>query len=303
MRDAQGQNSINEQMLDALLSAHDGDVALLYLYRLREPEADAEQAARALCMTLAQVSAAQEKLTRMTQPSAAPARPPLSAPAEDELPQCSSADVVRLKLEDEGFAAVLDEAVKVMGRALSSNDMRILFGIYNHLGLPAEIILMLLNFIRECREEMNDKRQLTARAIEKEAYAWANREILTMEQAEEYIRTQKQRMSDIGGVQKALGLGDRPLSPTERRYLSSWLELGFEEEAILIAYDRTVTNTGALKWKYMNSILLSWHTQGLHTPEEIEKKDGAARTRRPSARQRPDRPMTVDELQAIYEKI
>jgi len=302
MRDAQGQNSISEQMLDALLSAHDGDVALLYLYRLREPDADAEQAARALCMTLAQIGAAQEKLTRMTQPAAA-ARAPLPEPADDELPQCSADDVVRLKREDAGFAAVLDEAVTVMGRALSSNDLRILFGIYNHLGLPAEVILELLNFLRECREETEDKRRLTARGIEKEAYAWANREILTMEQAEEYIRAQKLRMSEMGSIQKALGLGGRPLSPTESKYLSSWLELGFGEEAILIAYDRTVTNTGALKWKYMNSILLSWHSQGLHSPEEIEKKDGASRTRRPSSTRRPDRPMTVEELKEALKNI
>ena len=34
-------------------------------------------------------------------------------------------------------------------------------------------------------------------------------------------------------------------------------------------------NTGGLKWPYLNSILKSWHTQGLHTVQAIEAGDKA----------------------------
>ena len=40
-----------------------------------------------------------------------------------------------------------------------------------------------------------------------------------------------------------------------------------------MAYERTCENTGALKWAYMNSILKSWHENGLHTPQEIARGD------------------------------
>ena len=40
-----------------------------------------------------------------------------------------------------------------------------------------------------------------------------------------------------------------------------------------MAYDRTVTNIGALKWKYMDSIIQSWNAKGLRTRSEIERLD------------------------------
>ena len=36
-----------------------------------------------------------------------------------------------------------------------------------------------------------------------------------------------------------------------------------------LACDRTITNTGAMKWAYCNAILKRWHREGLHTPEEV----------------------------------
>ena len=50
---------------DKLLAAHDGDVALLYIYLLRTGSGELESAARDLCRTLGEVSAAYEKLQRM----------------------------------------------------------------------------------------------------------------------------------------------------------------------------------------------------------------------------------------------
>ena len=50
---------------DALIAAHDGDVALLYIYLCRRGGDDMEQAARELCRTMGEISAAWEKLQRM----------------------------------------------------------------------------------------------------------------------------------------------------------------------------------------------------------------------------------------------
>lgn len=52
--------------------------------------------------------------------------------------------------------------------------------------------------------------------------------------------------------------------------------MGFRDDTIRMAYERTCLNTGALKWAYMNSILTSWHEQNLHTPEEILAGDAPA---------------------------
>lgn len=101
---------------------------------------------------------------------------------------------------------VLDEAAKVIGRPLNSNDMRVLFGVYDYLALPAEVILELLNYCAELyTEKFGSSRRPSARAIEKEAYAWARQEIISLEQAEAFIRRQKARRGDEGRMKAAPG--------------------------------------------------------------------------------------------------
>lgn len=276
-------SNISLSVADRLIAAHDGDAALLYIYLARNPAADLDRAAHDLCRTMREVADAEEKLRRM-ELLPIPGRAASSAPksgqaapetgAEDRLPQYRSEDIVRRSKSDGGFSVVLDEAAKVIGRPLNSNDMRVLFGVYDYLALPAEVILELLNYCAELyTEKFGSSRRPSARAIEKEAYAWARQEIISLEQAEAFIRRQKERRGDEGRMKAALGIHGRELTATEAKYISSWLDMGFDEEAAAIAYDRTVTNTGSLKWPYMNKILSRWHERGLHSPKDIEEKD------------------------------
>lgn len=289
--------------LDKLIAAHDGDVALLYLYLLRVPSFDAEQAAHALCRTLGEIRAAEEKLRRMGLFSPLTAVPDAEAllPPEDKLPAYTAEDLVQFSQTDERLSIIYTEAAQVFGRKLSGADMNMLCGVYRHLGLPAEVILELLNYCAETAAERKPGSRPSPRAVEKEAYVWVNREILTLEQAEEYIRTQKQRREAAERVKAALGIHGRELTPTERKYIVSWLELGFEEEAIAIAYDRTVTNTGSLRWPYLNKILLSWHEKKLHSPEEIEAGDG--RRRGGHAASGGAGAVDMEELRSVLDKI
>ena len=129
------------------------------------------------------------------------------------------------------------------------------------------------------------------RQIEKEGYVWANQEILTIEQAEEYIAESAKRREKLNQAAKTLGITDRKLSPSEKEYITSWLEMGFDDELLAIALDRTIIKTGGRKWKYMNSILKSWHEKGLHTPADVRDKDA----RRPGGKAN-DNPQDLEKL-------
>lgn len=307
MQQSAANNSIPAADVDALIAAHDGDVALLYLYVLREGALDPEKAARALCRTLGEISSAAEKLRRMglcaSEAPGAPgteARPePKPLPA-DELPEYRTEDIVLRSKEDSGFSAVVQEAQKVLGHALSSPDLKRLFGIYDYLALPPEVILELLN---HC-VAVSQGRRPSMRFIEKEAYIWANREIFTFDAAEEYIRRDRLRREASTRAAALLGIRGRELSATEAKYISSWLDMGFDDSALSAAYDRTVTGAGAMKWGYMNKILQSWHAAGIHTAEEAERKDPrrAKSGAKPAARTA-EKPVTIDELQKILEKM
>ena len=269
-----GKFTVTADELSRLVAAHDGDVALLWLYRLLHGSDGTEEAARALCRTRAEMEAAREKLRRMETAAPAPAAERLPPP--DETPSYTAEDIAVRSREDPRFAALVTEAQRALGRILSSSDLKKLFGLYDYLALPPEVIMMLLNYCVKSRPTGNPP---SMHQIEKEGYVWANREILTLEQAEEYIADSEQRHEKLTQAAKLLGITGRKLSATENRYISAWLEMGFDEEMIELAFDRTVTNTGGLKWKYMNSILESWHKKGLHTPADVRDKDGLGKRR------------------------
>ena len=235
----------NSTVADRLIAAHDGDVALLYIYLRRKGAEDLEQAARDLCRTMQEIQSAREKLQRMgLWDGAAPApvsteketpkREPYPLPA-DELPSYTARDIAGMAASDSSFASVCEEAVRVKGRQLSSSELGILAGIYNYLALPAEVIFMLLNYCLGRAEERQPGSRPSFRAIQQEAFHWANLEILTIEQADDYIRRQKERSSAVGRIQRLLGLSDHKLTAPERRNINAWLDMGFGDEVINLA--------------------------------------------------------------------
>ena len=59
------------------------------------------------------------------------------------------------------------------------------------------------------------------------------------------------------------------MTGAEEKYAKAWLDMGFDDEAITMAYERTCLNTGGLSWAYMNKILTRWHQTGLRTGKQI----------------------------------
>ena len=63
--------------------------------------------------------------------------------------------------------------------------------------------------------------------------------------------------------------------------------MGFDNEALRLAYEKTVMKKGSMDWSYMNGILRRWHENGWHTPEEVQQGD-AGKPAQPSPK--PDKP-------------
>lgn len=262
---------------DKLLACADGKSALLYLHILRCGAFSMTKAARDLRCTEGEIAQAADNLRRLGIMPGGQQLPPA-----DEIPEYSGRDIATRAKTDSAFEGIIFEAQQALGKMLSTNDMRILFGIYDHLGLPAEVIAVLINHCIETYRAANGEgRMPTMRYVEKEAWYWVNAEIVTLDAAEEHIRREKQKQQLTEQAKAALQIHGRALTPTERKYVEGWLGMGFMPEALAIAYDRTVIGTGKLTWKYMDKILQDWHGKGLFTPEEIERGD--ARYRKKSA--------------------
>lgn len=292
---------LNEKEADQLLASADGNAALLYLYLLRGGSAAPAEAARTLRRSEADMALALATLRRLGLWT--PPRPPLP---EETLPQLTTRDLKDIAAKDDAFQGVVAEAEKALGRVLSDNDLRILFGIYDHLALPADVIMLLLNHcIEEYQLRSGAGRKPPMRFVEKEAWYWSNQEICTIDAAEEHLRRCAERRQAAERIKtEVLGIRDRSLVESERKYVDGWLEMGFGPEALAIAYDRTVLRTGKLTWRYMDTILKSWSGKGLFTPEDIEAQDPAVRQqRKPAAQTAPDSKKQIEDLRKFYQNM
>lgn len=212
--------------------------------------------------------------------------PPPAPPAEDRRPEYTRADMARA-LEGSEFAGLTGAVEDKLGKKLSTPDLAILLGLYDQLGLPADVIFLLVGFCTErIVQRCGEGRKPTLRQIEKEGYIWARLGLMTQESAAAYIKKYHRSREALPKMMRLLRLGDRQPVPGEEKYLLAWESMGFDDEVIELAYDKTVMKCKELKWPYMNRILCSWHEKGLHTLAQVETGDrpGRKRTRTQPAR-------------------
>ena len=260
--------TISQSELAGLLGAADGDAALVFLY-LRSG-GDAAAAATALRLPAHRFDRAMASLRQMGLVDDAP---PRILKAETP-PQYTESDVKAALRDPSGeFALLLGETQRRLGRVLSTEELKILLSMVNYLGLPTDVVGVLITYCIERARARGGARLPSLRTIEKEAYAWADRGIDTLEQAAAYMQSSLDRQSRAGRIRSILQIEGRRLTAGEEKYILSWLDMGFGEEEIALAYERTCMNTGALKWPYMNSILKSWHAQNLLTVDQIRAGD------------------------------
>ena len=254
---------IEKNHVSKLLGAASADAALLYLYlRSGNPASDAEKAlhlsaSRFACAgaTLRQLGLWQEEHRQHLLPG--------------ERPNYTETDVIQAVDHDGDFRSLYGEVQRLLGRSLNTEELKILLGFVRYLGLSSDVICVLICYCKDRARQRGSLRNPSLRTIEKEAYVWAEMGIETLEDAAAFIQSQNARRSQLGQLMKLLQIRGRNLTPGEERYAQRWIEMGFAEDALATAYDRTCLNTGGLNWAYMNRILTRWHEAGFHTLEQV----------------------------------
>lgn len=258
--------TIEKGHMDRLLAAANGDAALLYLYlRGGNDPSEAEQALHMSQSRLTSAGAILRQLGLWEEKK--------EAFIPGERPNYTEQDVLRAMDTDTDFKGLYGEVQRLLGKNLNTEELKILLGFVRYLGFTGDVISVLVCYCKERARQKGSLRNPSLRTIEKEAYLWAERGIDTIAEAVAYIQAQNIRSSQVGRYLKAMNMQNTRLIPAEEKYLNGWLEMGFGEDAIAIAFERTRLNTGSMKWAYMNSILQRWHEAGLHTAEEIKKGD------------------------------
>ena len=281
LREDQPNIVLPAQQADHLIGRGDGDAALLYLCLLRADRGvTAQELQRRLKWSQLRLHAAETALQELGLID----RPPEQKPPEpaQERPVYTADDLTDLLTGDAGFRMLVPQTEEKLGKRLKTADLQILAGLYDDLGLPADVIYLLVcHCVTRSEERYGPGRRPTLRQIEKEGYHWAQRGLFDQESASRYLRDWNVRRSAMSRYMQVLGLGDRRPVESEERYIADWMDKGFPPETVALAYDKTVFYKKELNWRYLNGILRRWHENGWHTEEEVRQSD----SRKPSKRE------------------
>lgn len=268
---------LSAPVLRRLTGTKNADACLLYLCLKQNGDAMDEEKLREslswekLRFDAAKAVLARAELIRLPEKEAGKEAP---LPAEQP-PQYTQEDVMRRMEGDEAFAQLLREVERRLG-PLSTASLKILLELNEYLGLPCDVIYLLVNDCIACKEaRFGAGRRPTMREIEKEGYAWARRELFSVQAVDEFLKKEQRRRRLYPDYMAALQMPARTPSPGEEKYIKSWLEMGFPPETVAIAYDKTVLKCHEFKWPYCNGILKKWHEKDLHTPQEVQSETAA----------------------------
>ena len=282
LRDGKEQLTLSTAAADKLLQSGQGDAALLYLALCRFGRGvTPEELERALPISRLRIDAAERVLQQLgILPRPAADAPP--APAE-ERPVYTSQDIAGLLTDNEGFRLLIPQTEQQLGKKLRTADLQILAGLYDQIGMPADVIYLLVcHCVERARRQWGEGRRPTLRQIEKEGAYWARLGLMDQDSAGRYLKDYARKQEKTAAYMQVLQLHGRPPVESEQRYILDWIDMGFPPETVALAYDKTVFYKKELNWRYLNGILRRWHQQGWHTVEQVEegqqrapKKSGA----------------------------
>lgn len=262
--------SLSAGAAERLIAAGNGDAALFYLALLRHGETAA--ARQSLGWSDARCAAALEELVRQglargNVESAA------SAPV-DEPPDYQRSDLMAALEHDGSFAALHKAVEAALGKPLSEADLKGLYTVYDYLSFPPELIYTLVGWcVSEAERKYGPGRRPRMPTVKKEAFRWKRLGVDTPAAAEEFLRGQQALRGREADILPLLDIRDRTAVGREREYIAGWVDMGFDDGAIRLAYERTVLQKQSLNWAYMNAILKRWHAAGLHTAAQAEAGD------------------------------
>lgn len=166
---------------------------------------------------------------------------------------------------DENFKFLIDEIPQILKRNLTQTDIVVIVSFLDWTGMDIDLALMLVNYCVSINKT-------SAKAIEKEAYKWANQGIDTHEKAEAFIKENL----NLAKIQQEViyAFHKQYLTVREKTFVKKWVvDFKYNINMLKLAYEIALTRKGEKDFSYINGILLSWYKKGIKTPEEINDEN------------------------------
>lgn len=176
------------------------------------------------------------------------------------------AQVIEAKTTDKQFGFLLETASAKLGKMLSPADMSVYLYLYRDLGLPPEVILMVIGYAVK-----SGKAKLSY--IEQTAKGWAQDGINTIAAADAYLCKLEQNEQAWKQLSEAIDLGHTRPTVAAKTAAGRWLfEWQFSVEVIKIAVEYTVEKLGKFGMSYTDRILERLYSEGIVTAEAVREE-------------------------------
>lgn len=183
-------------------------------------------------------------------------------------PKYAAKDVTGYIKENDDMKNMYQIAQGILNRPLSSTEITTLYSMYDWLGLPREVVLMILEHCAQIGKT-------NMRYIEKVAISWSEKGIDTLDKAKAHLRAAKEFNSVKAKIKSIFQIKDRNFTETELKYISKWVnDMSVDTDMIKKAYDVTITNTQKLSYPYMTTILQSILDGTFDKPKQTQAKGG-----------------------------
>lgn len=177
------------------------------------------------------------------------------------------AHIAQLVCHDKTLVDLLNEVQSILGKTLSNTDTATIVYLYETCGLPAPVIMMLVEYCI-CIDKPN------LRTIERIGIQWSDAGIMTVQAADERIANARSSYNNFTRVANVFGIhiAGTP-SAKQLSYADRWInEWKFSDEMLREAYERCLNTKGDMKLSYIDGILKRWYNESIFNLAEIPTK-------------------------------
>ena len=193
----------------------------------------------------------------------APAAPRVIA--EKGLPSYSTEELSDILARREELAQLVDDAQHAFGKIFNTNEIAIIAGLVDYLGLTGEYVLLLLTHCRNMEKK-------SLRYVEKMAISLHDEGVHGARELEQRLQNIEIMASAAGRVRTIFGITARALTAKEKAMIERWVcEMKYDDGMLTRAYEMTVDAIGKASMPYANKILERWHTDGYKTVADVDK--------------------------------
>ena len=197
---------------------------------------------------------------------AAPAAPAVpQVIAEKGLPTYNTEELSDILARRKELSQLIDDCQQAFGKIFNTNEIGVIAGLADYLGLDGEYILLLLTHCRNMEKK-------SLRYVEKMAISLHDEGVHDARDLEERLQNIEMMAKATGRVRAIFGITARALTSKEKTMLEAWIcKMKYDEAMLTRAYELTVDAIGKPSMPYANKILERWFADGYKTVEDVEK--------------------------------